>query len=430
VASTTPEPPRSAPLAGFLANVATILKGTALGQAVALAAMPVLARLYSPEDFGTFQLYVSVSTVAIVFAALRFEVALLQAAGPEEIGTALRHCVRLNVVTTAFAAGLAAAWYAWFSDGLAGAAVLAFAIPASLLVAGVGQTLQYAALRKQDYSGVARSKLGQSLAFAGAGIGAGALLPTPAGLVGSDIVGRGIGAAVLGRSLRDEWRAARSHGWAAFRGWAARHRELPLVSLPAVAVSNLGLVLTPVLMYAAFDAATAGQYTLVERCVLVPMAFIAQAVSQVFMGSFSDALRTRSGTAARMYGSLVRTQLKLAIVPAVLVFALAPAAAEFVFGPEWRLAGEFARILAPVLVVSFAMAPVNMVFTMLGRHRVQFAWDASRLAVMVGIWVAIARLGLEPAVAMMLHAVATFVMQAAFVVLGFRECRRLEAAQG
>lgn len=415
------------PLAGFLGNVATILKGTAFGQLVALAAMPVLTRLNGPDDFGAFQLYVSVSTLVIVVAAMRYEVGLLSAGDDAELRTGLRFCLVVNLYTAAIAAVVAATWYFAFAPAFHGAPVLAIAIPVSLLVAGIAQTLSYAALRQQDYVAVARSKLGQSLAFAGTGIAAGRLAYGAGGLVGADLTGRFLGGVLLARALRDQLRGVPPLAPGAFRDYARRYRELPSVSLPAVVVSNLGLVLTPILMFAAFGAATAGQYTLVERCVIVPLAFVAQAISQVFMGAFSQALRERSDAAPAMYAALVRAQLKLVLFPALLLFAFAPTAAELVFGPEWQQAGVFARIMAPVLVVSFVMAPVNMIFTMLGRHVVQFAWDASRLVVMLGVWSAIVALHVSPAGAMVLHAAATFLMQAAFVLLGFRECRRLRS---
>ena len=73
---------------GFYHSILLLFSGTAAGQAIQVACIPLLTRLYSPEDFGTFALFVSIVSLLATISALRYEVAILlprlesHAAGP------------------------------------------------------------------------------------------------------------------------------------------------------------------------------------------------------------------------------------------------------------------------------------------------------------------------------------------------------------
>lgn len=54
----------------------SILSGSVLGQLVMLLATPIITRLYSPSDFGILSLYTMVVSVLLVFATLKYELAI------------------------------------------------------------------------------------------------------------------------------------------------------------------------------------------------------------------------------------------------------------------------------------------------------------------------------------------------------------------
>ena len=68
----------------FLNNARIMLVGFALAQALPLLASPLLARLFSPEAFGLQALFLSVSSVVLVLATLRLDLAEVLAASRRE----------------------------------------------------------------------------------------------------------------------------------------------------------------------------------------------------------------------------------------------------------------------------------------------------------------------------------------------------------
>jgi O-antigen/teichoic acid export membrane protein len=65
------------PIGGFARSVSILVGGTALAQAIAVAASPVLTRIYRPSDFGALQVFISLTGFVMVIAAGRYEFALL-----------------------------------------------------------------------------------------------------------------------------------------------------------------------------------------------------------------------------------------------------------------------------------------------------------------------------------------------------------------
>jgi O-antigen/teichoic acid export membrane protein len=61
------------PKSEFSRNVLTLMTGTTIAQAIPIAISPILTRIYTPEDFGMFALYMSTASLFSVIATGRYE---------------------------------------------------------------------------------------------------------------------------------------------------------------------------------------------------------------------------------------------------------------------------------------------------------------------------------------------------------------------
>lgn len=60
-------------------KLATLLSGNILAQVIPLVALPLLARMYTPEEFGSFALYVTICSMVSLISGARFDVAIIAA---------------------------------------------------------------------------------------------------------------------------------------------------------------------------------------------------------------------------------------------------------------------------------------------------------------------------------------------------------------
>lgn len=60
----------------FSKNVFRLMTGTSISQMIPFLAMPILSRLFTPEEFGIYAFYISLVTLLTVFATGRYELAI------------------------------------------------------------------------------------------------------------------------------------------------------------------------------------------------------------------------------------------------------------------------------------------------------------------------------------------------------------------
>ncbi|MEA1879149.1 MAG: oligosaccharide flippase family protein, partial [Campylobacterota bacterium] len=65
------------PKSEFSRNVLTLMTGTTIAQAIPIAISPILTRIYTPEDFGVFALYMAIASIIAVVATGRYEMAIM-----------------------------------------------------------------------------------------------------------------------------------------------------------------------------------------------------------------------------------------------------------------------------------------------------------------------------------------------------------------
>ena len=61
----------------FVKNVTTLITGTVLANLIVVALQPLLSRIYSPEEFGTFTIYLSIIGMLAPAGSLKFEGAIV-----------------------------------------------------------------------------------------------------------------------------------------------------------------------------------------------------------------------------------------------------------------------------------------------------------------------------------------------------------------
>ena len=196
---------RLLPQSAYARNVLTLMTGTTLAQAIPIAISPILTRLYSPEEFGRFALYMAVASIASVLVTGRYELAILL---PRRDKDALHIAALAMVLSAAISAVLllVVLFFAQPIAALLGDAALApwlYWVPASTLLLGLYQSLNYWSNRKAQYKRLAISRTVQSGSAALAQLGIGYAGSGAVGLVGGQITGQVLATSVLARLI---WR--------------------------------------------------------------------------------------------------------------------------------------------------------------------------------------------------------------------------------
>lgn len=376
-------PPAGRAPAGLLRASLLLLLGSAAAQAIPLLLGPLLTRLYSPEEFGRFQLFASVATNLAVLGCGRYEFALPLARDEAEAQALRRLCLRLLMALTLLCVP-GGALAAWHQDELGW-----LALPAAVASASLASLATLWATREQRFADMAAARFSQHTGTTLVQLLLGWLHWGVGGLITGSIAAVA-GAIALLRLPLGGLRHTPAPERALEREMARRHREFPLLNTPHAFAGALQDTLAVALIAAQLGPAAAGFWALSLRYLKAPATLVGGAVSQalypklVAAGGSTPAART-------MVRRVMAVLLAGGITLALALHLLAPALFGWFFGAQWRPAGELAAVLAPYIGVHFVAAPLAVV---------TMAWQAQGWALRLALVGQIAFVG---ALALGLH---------------------------
>ena len=138
--------------------------------------------------------------------------------------------------------------------------------------------------------------------------------------------------------------------------------------------------LTNIIISSVYSIVTLGYYSLVQRILGLPSSLIGASIGKVF---FSEANQEK-----RMSGNVINsfkyTIFKLIII-GVPIFGLLYVTVEyffaFVFGEEWRIAGEYAKIIIPFYFIQFIVSAISVVEAVMEKQNIDLIFNISLLLI-------------------------------------------------
>lgn len=361
----------------YVRNIATLMTGTALAQAIPIAISPILTRLYSPEDFGIFALYMAIVSIVSVAVTGRYEMAILL---PKKDGDAFNVMV-LAMGLSCAVSGLLFLLVVLFNQsltellGMPGLSRWLYWVPVSTLLVGVYQSLNYWSNRKGHYRRLAVSRVTQSGSSAMVQLGGGYTGSGAAGLVGGQLIGQTLSSVVLGKLIyKDDRAEVGKITKPRLVAMARKYSNFPKYLIAAHGINIASSQMPVIILGMLFNTATAGFYTLTQRVMGAPMSLIAGAIGDVFRQEASQSY-IQQGSCKEIYQKTLKRLVLIAAPLSVLFFFVAPWVFGFVFGPAWHVSGEYAQILTPVLFFGFVVSPLSSMFMIAEKQRVDLAWQ-------------------------------------------------------
>lgn len=392
---------RFLPKQGTARNIVTLMTGTALGQAIPVAISPLLTRLYSPDEFGVFALYMALVAVLSVLATGRYELAIMvprsQRAAATIVAVALFCCVCVSALLLLVILLFHERLITLFN--LAGSAYWLYWVPLSVMLTGACQSLNYWCNRHRRYRRISATRVAQNggmsamhLALGHAGLGSlGLIIGAVFGSLTACVsLLRGAGGKTLLTGLsRKRMNVA-----------ARQHADFPKYLVPAHSFNMASFQSPVVLLGSFFGSAVAGYFMLTQRVIGAPMSIVAGAIGDVFRQQASEAY-ARTGECAGLYRKTFSKLLLLSLPPFLVFYLAAPALFAWVFGDAWRASGEYARVLVPMLFFQFVTSPLSSLFFIAGKQRLDLLWQSGLFAI---VCTSLALGGLRQDIELALHA--------------------------
>lgn len=368
----------SAAVSKFWSSVLVVLTGSAAAQAIPLVGSLLIARLFSPTEFGQFATWLGVVALGAVIITGRYEMAL----AIERDGVPRRTAARATLLLLLGGGGLITV-----GTVLVGRIGLASDIPSLLLwtigpatvVIAASQTWQSWAAADGNYRDLSIIRIVQAGGVTLAQILAGLLDATAHGLVVAHLIGTAIGVLLASRILPLTGGSIAHGAESSALAFLLRQRRFPILALPADAVNTAAAQLPLVLVAYRFDTDVAGLLALTLRIVGAPIGLLGASVLDVFRRR-SAASYAERGECRAEYVDTFRVLSVGSFIVAVLLALTAESGFVLVFGETWRMSGTIAVWLMPMFALRFVASPLSYMFYVAGKQHFDLLWQLVLLA--------------------------------------------------
>lgn len=388
----------------FVRNVAILTGGTAFAQGLMAVSLPLLTRIYKPEDFGILSVYMAVLGIVSVLSCLRFDIAIPL---PEHDHDAI-NVLALAILASSFVASLIAILVVvWPQDILAllrqpGMATYLWMIPLGVWLVAIYSSLQYWASRKRRFQLITHTRISRAIGGAGSQLLIGLFSATPFGLLFGRLLYGGVGVPALLRSIwQNDRHALRAVSIEGMRRNAKNYRRFPTYSVPESFFTVLGEQLPLIVIAAMASSSEAGFVMLAMSVMGLPMGLVGSSVAQVYLTEAPAKLR--EGSLAEFTVRTMWAMLKAGGGPILIVGIFSPLAFPILFGDEWVRAGVIVAWMTPWFILQFVASPISVVLHVTGNLRLAmlmqalgcilrigfvlyaFQWDAAYVAEMYAV---------------------------------------------
>ena len=368
----------------YVRNVLTLMSGTTIAQAIPVAVTPILTRIYSPAEFGLFAVYMALISIGAMIATGRLEMAVLIARKDSEALQLAVISFVISGIISLLVLVVVAVWGQQMAalSGQPGLENWLYVVPFSIFLFSVYKVLLHWLNRKKQYGLMSQNRIIQSGSISALQVAVGLASKITTGLAIADCLGRAAALLLILRRITatvklPEFNRARQYAL------IRRYRKFPFLGSPASLLNVLSLQMPYVLILAIFTSAIAGMYFLVFRVLMLPIALIGEAMMEVFRSKAMEDLK-EYGTCRPLF---IKTLLSLTVIglpPALLLILFGQEIFAFVFGEDWREAGLYATILAPMALFRLACAPLGGVLFI--REKLKLVlWLQSFFFVMVAL---------------------------------------------
>lgn len=351
---------RSAGASPFVRAVGVLASGSVLAQVLNIAVLPLLTRIYTPDQFSALAVFAALSIMASLGACLGFDLAIPMARTRRD-ATGVAFCALLSLVgvTVVVAIGVAIALASYGdSEFIARWPRATFILlPMSTFIIGGYNLVEYWTMRQRRFASIARARIVQALcgsaiqiALGLAGFGALGLFIGYIAISGLGLVG------LLADLLRRDARYRRFMGRQTIAASFRRYTSFIRYTGPEAWANAASVYVPMMLIGASADTAAIGFVMLAQRLLQAPLMLIGRSVAQVYTSGAARSLL--DGRLSDDTARVLRTLIAVVGVPAILTAIVAPGLARLVLGPEWRPVGLYIALLMPWAILHFLASSV------------------------------------------------------------------------
>jgi O-antigen/teichoic acid export membrane protein len=372
------------------------MSGTVIAQVIPILISPVIARLYTTEEYGVYSVFFSLLMIFAILANGRYELAIVL---PEKDEDAI-NLAATGLFIAVCLSGFLLIPVLLFNHQIAillknqDIAGWLFFIPVMVLLIGIFNVLNYYNSRLKNYKFIAVANVYKSVSLSAVQLILGIFKAGVTGLVTGQIVSQFSGNFKLFRETIKNKKLIESVSKAKMKYVAKRYIDFPKYNIWSGLTSQLSLNLINLFIIAIYSESVVGCYAFANRVLGLPTLLIGTSIGQVFLQEASVE-KQKSGNARKVFNSTLLKLSLIAIPAGVIAYPLIHYLWIPIFSKQWLQAGVYAQILLPLIVIRFITNPLISILSVYEKQYISLLWQIGNIIIIAGLSWSISVFNLE-----------------------------------
>lgn len=356
----------------FYQDIINLFSGMFLARLFPALFALIIVRIYTPENFGLFVLYLTIASVVSILSTGKYENAIILAESTEERKHLFWLSQKINLVVN-LAAVVVTGLYI-FIAGISGYdhIILLLLIPFYSFSLGSVQLIRNIFIGQKRFRALSALEVSRALTT---GIFQVLLFVFP-------VFGLFLGAVVaqMGVYLWYAHKLPETKGFkpavfsAAEKELALRYINFPKFSV-ASEVFNFISSQLPVFMVKPFFGETMlGFYSFSHRYISVPIQLVSISISRVYIQK-AQSLKNDLQALGTLTFSLFKKQFWIGVVPFTILALWGEFLFRLVFGADWEFSGYLAQLLAPWLFMVMLSSPLSSILIVFEKQKLSMNYN-------------------------------------------------------
>lgn len=373
-------------------NSAILLMANVISQLLGIVFYPILTRIYSPDDFGLLNLFVSIGAVLVLCSTAEYQYSIMlpksdkKAIACFHVGLFLLTLTTLLCIVSVFFSDLIASIF-----NVPELAEYYWLMPFYVFFIGVWNLFNYWLIRKAIFSCVAVYQLTLSIVNTGLKCLFGLVCLVSGGLILSTSIAVGVAflLCVIVYLIKKEgfWGQV---DVSCCKIVIKEYNNFPIYSLPRSLINMFFGQMPVFLLTPYFGTEQLGFWSMAILVAFTPISMISRSMHQVLYGRVVDRIHQEKPIIG-----ILRKFVVVTIVPSIILVALLypilPFLLQFLLGEIWALTGEYIRFMLPWLVLSLVASSVSFLSDVFLKQRKGLFFEivlavARLLGLLVGVY--------------------------------------------
>jgi len=360
----------------FNKNVLTLMTGTTVAQAIPIAISPILTRLYTPEDFGVFAIFLAITSVLGNIANARYELAILLPKKNEDAINIFALGFIITCTISIFILILVIFLNDYFVNLLGNKEIgfWLYFVPLAVFFSALYNLLYYFNNRIKNYKDLRNATILKSIILVIIQLSFGFVKSGASGLISGQLLSNIFVNLRLIKNILKNKVLVSKISKAKMIALANKYKKFPKYLLVAHGINSLSAQSQIILFSNFFSTNIVGFLAFTQRTLSVPTSIIAESIGNVFRQE-AITCYNKNKECLEIYISTFKKLLIIAILPFSILFFLSPVIFVVIFGESWRIAGEYAQVLTPMYFLQFVISPLSQMYIIAEKQKLDLYWQ-------------------------------------------------------